>query len=157
MDLLWQDLRYAFRRLAKSPGFTLLAVLTLALSIGANTAIFSVVHSLLVAPLPFPHAERLVQVKRGFKEGSSTSVNIPRFLYWRAHGQQVFSGIALYENLGTGFNLAGNGLPERIVGSHVSRDFLTVLGIRPALGRDFLAEEDRPGARRVVLLSHGLW
>ncbi|MEA2691275.1 MAG: putative transport system permease protein [Acidobacteriota bacterium] len=156
MDLFRQDLRHALRRLAKTPGFTVIAVLTLALAIGANTAIWSVVHGLLLKPLPFPRPDRLVQVMRGSPQGTSVDVAIPRFLYWRDHAQ-VFDHLATFDNLGSGFNLAGSGLPERIVGSRVSRDFLTVLGVRPVLGRDFLPEEDRPGARRVALLSHGLW
>jgi putative ABC transport system permease protein len=156
MDLFFQDLRYALRRLARAPGFTGIAILTLALAIGANTAIFSIANGLLLKPLPFPRADRLVEVLRGNREGTSTSVSIPRFVYWRDHGQ-VFTHLATYDVLGSGFNLAGSGLPERIVGSRVSRDFLSVFGVRPVLGRDFLPEEDRPGARRVVLLSHGLW
>jgi predicted permease len=156
MDLFRQDLRHALRRLAKTPGFTVIAVLTLALAIGANTAIWSVVHGLLLKPLPFPRPDRLVQVMRGSPQGTSVDVALPRFLYWRDHNR-VFDHLATFDNLGSGFNLAGSGLPERIVGSRVSRDFLAVLGVRPVLGRDFLAEEDRPGARRVVLLSHGLW
>ncbi|HEV7518198.1 MAG TPA: ABC transporter permease, partial [Thermoanaerobaculia bacterium] len=156
MDLFRQDLRHALRRLAKTPGFTVIAVLTLALAIGANTAIWSVVHGLLLKPLPFPRPDRLVQVMRGFPQGTSEDVAIPRFLYWRDH-HRVFDHLATFDNLGSGFNLAGSGLAERIVGSRVSRDFLAVLGVRPVLGRDFLPEEDRPGARRVALLSHGLW
>ncbi|HEV7517302.1 MAG TPA: ABC transporter permease, partial [Thermoanaerobaculia bacterium] len=156
MDLFLQDLRHALRRLTASPGFTLIAVLTLALAIGANTAIWSVVDGLLLRPLPFPAPDRLLQVIRRSPQTTSFEVAIPRFLYWRDHAR-VFDHLALFDESTSGFNLAGNGLPERIVGSRVSRDFLTVLGIQPALGRDFLAEEDRPGTRHVVLLSHGLW
>jgi putative ABC transport system permease protein len=156
MDAFLQDLRQALRRLARSPGFTFIAVLTLALAIGANTAIWSVVHGLLLRPLPFPEPDRLVQVRRTSAQGISTQFAIPRFLYWRDHAQ-VFDHLALFDNLGAGLNLVGDGPPERILGSRVSRDFLSVLGIHPLLGRDFLPEEDRPGARRVVLLSYGLW
>jgi len=156
MDLFRQDLRQALRRLASSPGFTVVALLSLALAIGANTAIWSVVYGLLLRPLPFPESDRLVQVMRATSQVTSAEVSISRFLYWRDHAQ-IFDHLATYFEEGSGFNLAGNGLPERILGSRVSHDFLAVLGIQPALGRDFLPEEDRPGARHVVLLSQGLW
>jgi predicted permease len=156
MDLFRQDLRQALRRLAKSPGFTLIAVLTLALAIGANTAIWSAVDGLLLRPLPFPQPDRLVQVMRRSPQAIAAEVAIPRFLYWRNHAR-AFDHLATYDETGSGFNLAGSGLPERIAGSRVSRDFLDVLGIQPALGRDFLPQEDRPGAPHVALLSHGLW
>ncbi len=156
MDLFRQDLRQALRQLAKNPGFALIAVLTLALALGANTAIWSAVDGLLLRPLPFPEPDRLVQLMRRSPQATSSDVALPRFLYWRNHAPS-FVHLATYDETGSGFNLAGNGLPERLVGSRVSRDFLSVLGTRPVLGRDFLPEEDRPGARHVVLLSHGLW
>ncbi len=156
MDILRQDLRQALRRLAKSPGFTLVAILTLALAIGANTAIWSLVNGLLLRPLPFPEPDRLMQVLRCSPLLSADEISIPRFLYWRGHAR-TFKYLTIYDFYGSGFNLAGSGLPERLVGSQVSRDFLSVLGIQPTLGRDFRPEEDRPGAHRVVLLSHGLW
>ncbi|HXO21567.1 MAG TPA: ABC transporter permease [Thermoanaerobaculia bacterium] len=156
MNQLWTDLRYAARVLARTPAFTAVALLTLALAIGANTAIFSVANALLLKPLPFPEAGRLLQVMRQFPDGEGSSLSIPKFVYWRDHNR-VLEHLAAFDSLGSGFNLAGEGRPERIVGSRVSRDFLAVFGARPALGRDFLPEEDRPGARRVVLLSDGLW
>ena len=156
MDVFLQDLRQALRRLARSPGFTVIAVLTLALAIGANTAIWSVVHGLLLRPLPFAEPDRLVQVRRSSAQESAAEIAIPRFLFWRDHAR-VFDHLATFDNLGAGLNLAGSGPPERLLGSRVSRDFLSVFGIHPLLGRDFLPEEDRPGARRVALLSHDLW
>jgi predicted permease len=160
MNLLLNDLRYAARVLLKSPGFTVVALLTLALAIGANTAIFSVINALLLRPLPFPASEQLVQVQRGFPQGEGPSVSIPKFLFVQRHSRS-FSSLTTYDTLGSGFNLigglSGDGPPERIVGSRVSKEFFSVLGIRPKLGRDFTAEEDRPGAPKVVILSDGLW
>jgi putative ABC transport system permease protein len=156
MSLLLNDVRYAARVLRKTPGFTLVALLTLALAIGSNTAIFSVVNGLLLRPLPYPKAHELVQVQRGFPDGDSLSVNVPEFLYVRDHNS-VFSGVATYDTIGSGFNLAGDGPPERIIGSRVSQQFFSVLGVRAQVGRGFLPEEDRPGGPKVVVLSDGLW
>ncbi|HEX3551701.1 MAG TPA: ABC transporter permease [Thermoanaerobaculia bacterium] len=157
MTSLLHNLRFAVRTLWRSPGFSLVALLTLALGIGANTAIFSVVNGVLLRPLPYPQAEELVQLERGFKDGRSTSVSIPKFVFWREHGGEVFSGVAAYEVVSSGFNMAGDGPPERIPGSRVSRDFFAVFGRRPEIGRVFLPEEDRPGGPKVVVLSHELW
>jgi predicted permease len=156
MSLLANDMRYAARVLWKTPGFTFIALLTLALAIGANTAIFSIINGLLLRPLPYPEPQTLVQVQRGFEDGESPSVNVPEFLFVRDHNS-VFSGVTTYDNLGAGFNLAGDGVPERIVGSRVSQKFFSVFGVRPQRGRDFLPEEDRPGGPKVVILSDGLW
>jgi predicted permease len=156
MTLLIHHLRYAVRNLLRDRGFTAVALLTLALGIGANTAIFSVVNGLLLRPLPFPQPERLVQLERKYRDGQSQSVAIPKFLYWRDHNG-VFSGLTAYDTLGSGFNLTGVGQPERLTGSRVSREFFSVFGVRPRRGRDFLAEEDRPGGPKVAILSHRLW
>jgi predicted permease len=156
MSLLLNDLRYAARVLWKTPGFTLVALFTLALAIGANTAIFSIINGLLLRPLPYPQPDALIQVQRGFREGESSSVNIPEFLFVRDHNS-VFSGLTTYDNLGSGFNLAGDGVPERIIGSRVSQRFFSVFGVSPQVGRDFLPDEDRPGGPKVVMLSDGLW
>jgi putative ABC transport system permease protein len=152
----WRDLRYAARGLARRPGFAALALLTLAVAIGANVAIFSVVDNLLLRPLPLPQGERLVTLLRRFPEGDSDAVSEPKYFFWRDHGTP-FTAVAAFESLGSGFNLAGDGKPERIVGSHVSANFFEVLGERPELGRSFLAEEDRPGAAHAVVLSDALW
>jgi putative ABC transport system permease protein len=152
----FRDLRYAVRGLARTPGFAALALLTLAFAIGANIAIFSVVNSLLLRPLPLPDGERVVTLLRHFPEGDSDAVSEPKYFYWRDHGA-AFTAVAAFESLGSGFNLAGDGKPERIVGSHVSANFFDVFGERPALGRSFLAEEDRPGAAHAVVLSDALW
>jgi predicted permease len=156
MELFFKDLGRAARTLAKSPSFTAIALVTLALAIGANTAIFSVVNSLLVKPLPFPDSDRLMQVLLASPGDTAAGASIPRFIFWRDHAR-VFERLAAFDNLGSGFNVAGSGPPERIIGSQVSGDFFPVFGVKPALGRGFLADEDRPGGPRVVVLSHGLW
>ncbi|MBV8201871.1 MAG: ABC transporter permease, partial [Acidobacteria bacterium] len=156
MSLL-RDLRYAARGLLREPGFTAVAVLTLALAIGANTAIFSVADGLLLRPLPLPRADRLLLVMRHFPQGETESVSPPKFFFLRGRMHSVFAKTTAYEDLGTGFNLVGDGLPERLRGAHVTADFFPTIGVQPLLGRNFLAEEDRPGARHVVVLSHRLW
>jgi predicted permease len=153
MRLLINDLRYATRVLVKSPGFTVVALLTLALSIGANTAIFSVINAMLLRPLPFEKPDQLIQVQRS---NSGPTVNIPEFLYVQKQNRS-FSGVTTYDTLGSGFNLTGDGTPERITGSRVSQSFFSVFSVRPQQGRDFLPEEDRPNAAKAVILSDGLW
>src|SRR5215212_2355627 len=119
MSLFLQDLRYAVRVLLRTPGFSAIALVTLALGIGANTAIFSVVNSVFLRPLPFPESHELVQLVRVFEDGTGNSVSVPKFVFWRDHAG-AFDGVAAYESLGGGFNLTGDGRPERISGSRVS-------------------------------------
>ncbi len=156
MRSLLDDLKYALRLLRKSPGFASASILTLALAIGANTAIFSVAYGILLAPPPFPDPERLAEVLRKFSQGTVPSVSSTRFFYWRENSK-AFSDLAVYDDIGSGFNLTGDGKPERIVGSRVSRDFFRVLRVNPTLGRSFAAEEDAPGGPRAVVLSDALW
>ncbi len=156
MSALLQDLRFGLRMLAKNPGFTAIAVITLALGIGANTAIFSVVNTILLRPLPYPQADRLEQVMRHYKSGNEPAVSATKFVFWRQHNR-VFSGLAAYDLLAGGFNLTGGAQAEHITGIRVSADFFRVLGVSPALGRDFTGEEERPGGPDVVVLSNGLW
>lgn len=152
---LWQDLRYGLRMLAKNPGFTAVAVLALALGIGANSAIFSVVNTVLLRPLPYKNPEQLVmvwdeQTHLGFPKDTPSPAN---FLDWRQQNT-VFTGMsALIES---SFNLTGAGEPERLDGRRVSANFFSLLGVEPQLGRSFVPEEDKPGTR-VVILSYGLW
>jgi putative ABC transport system permease protein len=148
------DIRYAIRMLAKSPAFTFIAVLTLALAIGANTAIFSVVNAVLLRPLPYPHAEQLVRVfgtQPTLAEAPSSPAN---FLEWKTENR-VFTHIAAW--VGKGFNLTGTDKPERVIGARVSSDMFQLLGVQPTLGRDFTAEEDRDGANHVMILSYEFW
>ena len=152
------DIRYALRLWARNPGFTAIAVLTLALGIGANTTMFSVVNATLLRPLPFPGAERLATVWKGRVENpdSLNIVSWPNFRDWKARSR-TFESMALFDSAGRGYNLTGEGEPEQVSGVRVTASFFTVLGVQPMLGRTFLEEEEAPGRDRVVVLSHGLW
>jgi putative ABC transport system permease protein len=157
MSSLTQDLRHTLRVLRKSPGFTAVAISALALGIGANTAIFSVVNGLLLQPLPFKTADRLVRVGRSFPDGNvGGSASIPKFMVWK-NDNQVFSAITAYDFAGPGINVGGGDIPEQVKGIHVSSGFFEVFGAMPARGRTFTAEEDRPGAPRLAVISYGVW
>jgi putative ABC transport system permease protein len=156
MNSLWQDLRYGARMLLKKPGFTLIAVLTLALGIGASTAIFSVVNAVLLRQLPYPQADRIVAVGADFSRSRLNAVDDPRFVFWYEH-QQSFEALAAHISMGAGVNLSGDGVPEFVPAQRVSVDFFRVLGVAPALGRSFTAEEDRDGGAKVAVLSDALW
>ncbi|HET9529080.1 MAG TPA: ABC transporter permease, partial [Blastocatellia bacterium] len=153
MESLLNDVRYGTRMLLKKPAFTAIAVLALALGIGANSAIFSVVNSVLLQPLPYKEADRLVILWEKVPQ-MDTSVAYLNFVDWREQNQ-VFESISAFRR--DSFNLTGAGEPERLQGRMVSASFFGTLGVRPALGRDFTADEDRPGAERTVVLSHELW
>ena len=145
------DLKFAFRQLLKNPGFTAVAVLTLALGIGANTAIFSVVETVLLRPLSFLEPERLFVVDLKGGPGTLSGGDFEDI----KENSKVFSHVAVF---GTGyFNLSGEAAPERITGSQVSHGFFAALGVAPMMGRGFLPEEDQSGNEKVVILSHGLW
>jgi predicted permease len=152
--MFFQDLRYGLRMLGKSPGFALIAVLTLALGIGANTAIFSVVNGVLLNPLPFPNAKRIVsmfQKKQNFDNGS---ISYPNFLDWQ-RDNRTFESMAAYRWAdGT---ISGVGEPENVKAQRVSATFFPILGVYPMLGRNFSADEDRRGANPTVIISEGLW
>jgi len=156
MQNLLQDLRYGARMLLKKPGFTLIAVLTLALGVGANTAIFSVINSLMLRPLPFREPDKLFQVwesnvKLGYNE---TDASYPNFADWRDQNQ-VFEQIAIYS--GGTYNLAGAAEPERIEGAIVAPAFFPLLGVKPTLGRVLAPEEDHPNKVFSVVMSERLW
>jgi len=155
MDKFWQDVKYGVRMLAKSPGFTAIAILTLALGIGANTAIFSVVNAELLRPLPFRDSSRLVSVATSNSRTHSTAgaMSYPDFLDLRAQNQ-VFQGMAAYTD--GSFTLTGVDQPAHIVGSSVSASLFDVLGVTPELGRTFLPDEDQPHHHSVIV-SHQLW
>src|SRR5215475_7567908 len=152
---LWQDLRYGARMLLKRPSFTLIATLTLALGVGANTAIFSVVDAVLLRPLPFREAGRLMMLGTvGTREGDAlSSVSYPNFVDWRAQSGS-FERLAAFRV--RSFTLTGSGEPARLNGVVASAELFALLGVAPSLGRSFRAEEDNAGAS-VVILSHGLW
>ncbi|MCI0486607.1 MAG: ABC transporter permease [Blastocatellia bacterium] len=156
MATLWQDLRYGMRTLLQKPGFTAVAVLTLALGIGANSAIFSVINSVLIQPPPYQNPDRLVMVWETLPSaGITQNTPAPAVYYsWREQNR-VFEDMAAFTT--TTFNLTGREQPEKLNGLRVSASFFPMLGVEPVLGRAFLAEEDQPGARKVVLISHNLW
>jgi putative ABC transport system permease protein len=156
MDTLRQDVLYTFRTLRKNPGFALVAFLTLALVIGANTTVFSVVNGVLLQPLPYGDPGRLVQLyeKRPRQGRVRNPVSAPDFVDWQKQNA-VFEGMAALT--GNAFTLGGDSGPELIRGGSVSPNFFQMLHVEPVLGRDFLAEEETPGKDRVVLLNHGLW
>ena len=154
LETLFQDFRYGFRVLRKSPGFTAIALLTLALGIGANTAIFSVLYGILLRPLPYKDASRLIVLHETTPKVGTVSVSYPDFLDWRAQNT-AFSQMAAVNSIG--FNLSGINQPENVTGQAVSANFLSMFGMHPLLGRDFDASEEKAGTAAVVLLSYSLW
>jgi len=148
MDGLWKNIRYALRMLAKSPGFTAIAILTLALGIGANTAIFTVANALLLRPLPYEDPDQLVRIAS--ERDQASYLSLPYFTALGEHNRS-FSGIVAYQ--GESFNLSGRGEPDQITAERVTWNFFDVLGVRPLAGRTFLPEEDHPGGGHVVLIS----
>ncbi|HEX8140432.1 MAG TPA: ABC transporter permease [Pyrinomonadaceae bacterium] len=154
MRTLWQDLRYGARLLLKHPTFTIVAVLTLALGIGANSSIFTVVNAVLLRPLPFTEPERLVSLWETTAKFDRGSVSVPNLKDWREQND-VFTGIGAFQY--GNFSLQEGDHPERVSGVTASANFFDLLGVRPQLGRTFLEGEDRPGQSRVVVLSDRLW
>ncbi len=154
MTTLWQDVRYGLRMLAKNPGFTAVVVGVLAVGIGANTAVFSVVNAVLLRPLPYREPDRLVNLLQQWKGGAETNISPKRFAYWREHNE-VFEQIAA-----TGLRqvyLTGLDRPQSILADTVSPCLFSLLGVRPMLGRTFAPEEEKLGNDRVVVLSHAFW
>ncbi len=156
MRTLWQDIRFGLRLLWKHPGFTFVAVAALALGIGANTAVFSLVNALLINPLPFPDMDRLVTVyERVPAQGNERNeASIANYLDWRAQNQS-FENIGVYRWWSA--NLTGNDQPERLQGFLVSASLLDTIGLKPMLGRNFNADEEQPGKDNVAILSYGVW
>ena len=148
------DLKFALRQLLKHPGFTAVAVLTLALGIGANTAIFSVVHAVLLRPLPYPEPGQLVQLRADWSGKPNTAIGSTTFAEVKAQSQSL-ARIAAYR--GGEMTLTGTGSAERVVAGAVTADFFPLLGVQPALGRHFTPEEDTPNGPKAVILGHGLW
>ena len=154
MDTLLQDIRFGIRMVAKSPGFAAIAILTLALGIGANTALFSVVNGVLLNPLPYRQPDRLVAIYAKSKEFSHSSISYPNFLDW-VRTQRSFTSMAAFRE--DNYNLTGMGEPERVRAEMVSANFFTVLGVNPVAGRLLRPEEDQAGAQPVALISGGFW
>src|SRR5262249_54545454 len=155
MKSIWFDLRYALRTLRKSPGFASVAILTLALGIGANTAIFTVVYGVLLRPLPFPEPERLVLLVQSVgDESGEAGVDMREFLRLRQYSQ-LFSYMTGYTMVG--YNLATGSGADHLLGMPVSADYFRALGIRPELGRDFVEQDDAGSGQHVAIVSYGLW
>jgi len=156
MNNLLQDLRYGARALLARPGFSVVAVLALALGIGANTAIFSIVNTILMRPLPYESPERLVMLWHAYPLSNlpQATLSVPSYIEYRDH-VDAFASVAAVTPWNS--NLSGSGEPERVQGARVTANFLKTVGVKVAQGRDFLAEEDRPGSERVVILTDGLW
>ena len=150
--------KQALRGLARTPAFTAITLLTVALGVGANTAIFGVVHGVLFRPLPFQDPERLVTLwevrldDSGVPRRSRTTAG--NYFDWKAEAR-AFENMALFSS--AGMNWTGDGEPEELLGARVSASYFDVLGIEPTLGRNFHREEETPGRNRVLILSHGLW
>src|SRR5512146_535932 len=159
MGTLTQDLRYGVRVLRKSPGFATVAVMVLALGIGANTAIFSVVNAVLLRPLPYPDPSRLMQVwhvppPKSFPGMTMFAVSPANYLDWERQNH-VFQSMAIYGF--RSFNITGGDQPQALQASAVSQDFFTTLGVQPMLGRTFTPDEEQPGHNQVAILGYALW
>jgi predicted permease len=154
MATFLQDILYSVRLIARSPGFAMIAILTLALGIGVNTAVFSVVNGVLLNPLPYRHPNQLVAVYAKNKTFDRSSISYPNFLDW-VRGQHCFSALAAFR--GDDYNLTGMGEPQRVSAEMVSASFFPLLGINPVVGRQFSSEEDQVGTRPVALISGGFW
>ncbi len=155
MGDLWNDVKHALHLFIKSPGFTIAAVSALALGIGANTAIFTVVNAVLLKPLGYPDADRMVQMMLTSPQGSGAGASIPKFQEWQRQ-TSIFKDVAAYDFAGPGFNITGD-RPELIHGIHVSEAYFRVFGAPVMLGRTFTQQEDSPNGGHVVVLSYGLW
>jgi putative ABC transport system permease protein len=159
LDRAWRDIRLAVRSLRRAPGFAMAAIVTLALGIGANTAIFSAVYAVLLKPLPYKNPEQLytveITIPERLEQMGVLSARIQDYLEWR-DAQTAFSGVATVTPVPT-WNLTGTGEPERVAGARVSTNFFSLLGVPPAQGRGFAAEEEQPGRDRVVVISDALW
>jgi putative ABC transport system permease protein len=155
MTVLFADIRYALRMMRGSPGFAAVALAALALGIGANTAIFTVVNSVMLAPLPYAQPDRIVRLGRKFPNGNGYSISIPKYMTWRRNG--VFEEMAIWDQGGLVLSLGSDDPPAQIKAIHVSRDYFRVFGASPVLGRPFNNAEDSPGGPPVAVLSNRLW
>jgi putative ABC transport system permease protein len=153
---LGRDLRFALRSLAKTPGFTATAIVILAVGIGANTAIFSVVNTILLKPLSYPEPRSLVQLMNVDPQGTDAAASVPKFNIWRQQ-TAIFQHVAAYDQGGAGLNLTGGDNPEQVQGVHVTADYFALFGAPMLAGRSFTAAEDSPNGGHIVVLSYGLW
>lgn len=156
VENIWRDLRFAMRSLAKTPGFTLIAILVITVGIGVNTAVFSVINTVLLKPLAYPDPQSLMQLLNSSPRGSFPGANIPKFNIWRQQ-RSIFEQVAAYDFGGAGLNLTGGDRPEQVQGIHVSAEYFALFGAPLAAGRTFTAAEDSPNGGHVVVLSYALW
>jgi hypothetical protein len=156
MEKFLQDLRFALRVYAKNRSFTIIAVLALAIGIGSNIAVFTVVNALLFRSLPYPDGDRLVQVGRSFNEGPAYTMSYARFRFLEQHNR-AFESVAAYDVVGSGLSMTLGETPELVQSSRVSANFFRVLHINPLLGRGFTADDEKPGTAPVAIISHSAW
>ena len=158
MGSLISDLRHSIRLLIKTPGFSVIAIAALALGIGANTAIFSVVNTVLLQPLPYPEPDRIMRIQRSLQIRRRADPPLPFRSSWPGkRTNQTFDAMAIYDFSGPGLNLGSGDRPQQVKGIHVSEEYFRVFGVTPALGRTFLAQEDQPGGPRAAVISYALW
>ena len=155
MESLLADVRQSLRLLRKNPGFTTVAVAALALGIGANTGIFSVINKVILEPLPYPQPDRMVKLGRKYPDGVGYSNSIPKYMVWRHN--DVFSAMAIYDQGGPGLNLTIGDRPEQVKGIHISADYFKVFGASPLRGRYFSAQEDAPNGPKAAIITEKLW
>jgi putative ABC transport system permease protein len=155
-EYIWRDILFAVRSLRKAPGFTVVAILVIAVGIGANTAVFSVINTVLLKPLTYPDPLSLVHLMNTGDQGSFPGANVPKFNIWRQQ-TGIFQQVAAFDSGGAGLNLTGNDQPEQVQGVHVSADYFSILGAPVIAGRTFTAAEDSPHGGNFVVLSYGLW
>ena len=156
LEDLWRDLRFALRGLCKTPGFTIIAIMVIAVGIGVNTAVFSVINTVLLKPLIFPDQDSLVDLMNTSPRGSAPGANVPKFRIWREQ-TSIFSKVAGFDFGGAGLNLTGGDKPQQVQGVHVTQQYFSLLGAPVIQGRTFTETEDSPNGGRVVVLSYALW
>jgi predicted permease len=156
VESLWRDLKFVVRSLAKTPGFTIIAILVIAVGIAVNTAVFSVINTVLLKPLIFPHQEELVDLMNTSPRGPRGGANVPKFRIWREQ-TSIFSKVAGFDFGGAGLNLTGGDKPQQVQGVHVTQQYFSMLGAPVIQGRTFTEAEDSPNGGRVVVLSYALW
>src|SRR5665213_128612 len=156
LEDLGRDLRFALRGLGKTPGFTIIAILVIAVGIGVNTAVFSVINAVLLKPLPYPDPQSLVELRNTSPQGSFAGANIPKFNIWRQQ-TSIFQQVAAYDEGGAGLNITGSDHPEQVQGVHVSADYFALFGAHVVAGRTFTSAEDSPHGGHITVLSYGLW
>src|SRR6185437_7441520 len=156
MQTIWQDVRHSLRMFLRSPVFAATAIVAMALGIGANTAIFTVINKVLLQPLSYPQPDQLLELELSSPQGTADVASVPHFNVWRQQ-TQVFSAIAAYDSSGPGINLTGVERPQQLHGIQASADYFPVFGVPMEMGRPFTKEEDRPGGPKLAVLSNALW